>query len=61
MADKKALSPATGTTYKRPQLTCYGNIADITRTRSGNLADNFQANCNHQGPNTNPVCQGPIS
>ena len=46
--------------YQPPELVLHGTIADLTRTRSGNIADNNQFNCNHQGQNTNPLC-GPVS
>ena len=46
--------------YQPPELARYGTIAAMTRTRSGNIADNYQFNCNHQGQNTNEIC-GPIS
>jgi hypothetical protein len=33
--------------YKKPGLTGYGSIAQLTLTASGKFSDNNQNNCNH--------------
>jgi hypothetical protein len=48
-----SLPRSVSAAYSKPELTRYGNLAELTRTSSGNRSDNYQPNCNH-ADNGNP-------
>jgi hypothetical protein len=46
-AERKLVRPVVRSAYKKPLFTRYGDLAELTRTSSGNASDNYQPNCNH--------------